>query len=227
MASTRQAGLRRTRAVVALCRGRLLAVRSVRAARTLAALFAAGFAVAALVLRVTDGEGASLEGLTITAAHWIVWIAGVPLAFAAAEDHASIDRREGVEALAAMRGVSPTSLDSARALGAMTAVAWAIGAPLAALALLTAALAGGGSAALHRIGLGVAALAFAGIAGVTLGGVGSACGRAGRARGRWLLAAILVGPWALADLAGRGAWSIPGALGAVLDFLLGTGSASS
>ncbi len=227
MAPTRQAGLRRTRAVVALCRGRLFALRSVRAARTLAALTAAGFAVAALALRVTDGDGASLDGLTVSAAHWIAWIVGVPMAFAAARDHTTQDRIDGIEALAAMRGISPAALDSARVLGAMTAVGWAIGAPLAALAGLTAALAGRGPLALHRLGLGVSALVFAGIAGVTLGGLGSACGRAGRARGRWLLAALIVGPWALADLAGRGAWSIPGALGAVLDFLLGTGSASA
>jgi hypothetical protein len=224
MASTRQAGLRRTRAVVALCRGRLLALRGVRFARVVAALCAAGFAAAAVMLRVTDGADASLEGLTVTAAHWIAWIAGAPLAFAAAEDHAARDRRDGVEALAAMRGISPAALDSGRTIGAMTAVAWAIGAPLAALALFTAALAGRGSVALHRAGLGLSALAFAVIAGVTLGGVGSVCSRVGRARGRWLLAAVLLGPWVLADLTGQGAWSIPGALGAVLDFLLGARS---
>jgi hypothetical protein len=59
------------------------------------------------------------------------------------------------------------------------------------------------------------------VAGVTLGGLGAACGRVGHAQGRWLLVAAVVGPWMLADLAGHGAWSIPGALGAVLDFALG------
>jgi hypothetical protein len=59
------------------------------------------------------------------------------------------------------------------------------------------------------------------VAGVTLGGAGAVCGRIGRARGRWLLLAVIVGPWVLADLAGHGAWSIPGALGAVVDFVLG------
>ncbi len=221
MASIRQAGLRRTRAVVALCRGRLLAGRGVRSARFLAGTCAAGFAAAALTVRFTDGADASIAGLTVTAAPWIAWIAGAPLALAAAEDHAAVDRREGVEALAAARGISAASLDAARVLGAMTAVAWAIAAPLGALALLTAALAGRGAVVLDRLGVGLAALAFAGVAGVTLGGAGAVCGRLGRARGRWLLAAVVIGPWILADLAGRGAWSIPGALGATLDFLLG------
>ena len=221
MASIREAGLGRTRAVVALCRGRLLGSRAARVGQTLAMLCAAGFAAAALTLRFSDGADAALDGLTVTASHWIAWIAGAPLAFAAAEDHGARDRRDGVEALAAARGISPTALDSARVLGAMSAVGWTLGAPLAALAIFTAALSGRGSVALHRLGIGLATLAFAGVAAVTLGGIGSVCGRVGRARGRWLLAAVVLGPWVLADLAGRGAWSIPGALGAVLDFLLG------
>ena len=93
--------------------------------------------------------------------------------------------------------------------------------------LLTAALAGHGGVALHRLALGVGAAGFAVVTGVTLGAVGSACGRVGRARGRWLLAAVVVGPWMLADLVGHGAWSIPGALGAVLDFALGARSAGA
>jgi hypothetical protein len=221
MASTRQAGLRRTRSVVALCRGRLADTRAGRAGRTLARLCASGFAVAAVALRVSDGAEASLSGLTLGAAHWVVWLAGVPLAYAAAADRASLDRREGVEALAAARGISPASLEAARAVAAMTATTSAIGVPLVLLALLTAALAGRGSAVLARAGLAAGAVIVAVVAGVTLGGVGAICGRVGRARGRWLLFTVLVVPWALADLAGHGSWSIPSAIGAVLESVLG------
>ena len=35
-----------------------------------------------------------------------------------------------------------------------------------------------------------------------------------------LLFAVVVGPWMLAGLLGHGAWSIPGAIEAVLDFTL-------
>jgi hypothetical protein len=221
MPSLRQAGLRRTRAVVALCRKRLGASRWGRVGRVLAGLCAAGFAVAVLALRFTDGAGAPLEGLVLEAARWVTWVAGVPLALAAAEDRAALDRREGIEVLAAARGVSPAALDSARALGAMNAIAAAIGVPLVTLAVLAAALADRVSVALQRAGLALGVLVFAVVAGVTLGGAGVASSRLGRARGRWLLVAVVVGPWALADLAGHGAWSIPGALDAVLDFVAG------
>ncbi len=221
MASIRKAGLRRARAVVALCRGRLVASGAGRAARIFAGLAAGGLALAAVALRVADGAEAPLSGLTFGAARWIAWFAGAPIALAAADDRAAIDRREGVEALAAARGVSAAGLDAARALAAMTAIAWAVGAPLVLLALLTAALADRGAVALQRVAVALCALAFALIVGATLGAAGSACGRLGRARGRWLLLAVIVGPWALADLAGHGAWSIPGALDAVLVFLLG------
>jgi hypothetical protein len=133
----------------------------------------------------------------------------------------TVDRREGVEALAASRGISPAALDSARALAAMSAVGLAVGLPLAGLSLLEAALAGRGAMMLHRLGVGLGALLFAAVAGVTLGGAGAVCGRLGRGRGRWLLAMVVLAPWLLADLAGHGAWSIPGALDATLDFLTG------
>jgi hypothetical protein len=220
MGSIRRSGLRRTRSVVALCRARLFATRAGRLGRTFAALCAVGFAVVAIALHVADGAEALASGLTFTAAQWLAWVAGGALAYAAAEDHAAVDRSEGVEALVAGRGLSTTALASARMLAAMSAVAWVIGSPLALLVLLTAALAGSVPAVIHRVGAGLGAIVFAVVAGVTLGGVGSACGGVGRARGRWLLLAVVAGPWVLADLAGHGAWSIPGALGAVLDFVL-------
>jgi hypothetical protein len=218
--ATGQARLRRARSLIALCRGRLTATPAGRAGRVLGRLCAAGFAAMAVVVRVSDGPEASLSGIPAAAAPWIAWIAGASLAYAAAEDRTSVDRREGVEALAAARGTSPGGLESARALAAMTAITSAIGVPLALLALLTAALAGRATVALERAGTGLGALVFAVAAGVTLGSVATVCARLGRARGRWLLFAAIVGPWALADLAGHGAWSIPGALDAVLDFVL-------
>jgi hypothetical protein len=218
MPTIRKAGLRRTRGVVALCRARLFETRAGRAGRAFAVLCAAGFALAAILLRLADGAEAPLGALTFAAAPWIAWGAGGALAYAAAGDHATADRSDGIEALAAARGLSPGSLASARALAAMSAVAWTIGLPLALLSLLTAALAARAPAMIARAGAGLGAVAFALIAGVTLGGLGSICGSLGRARGRWLLLAAVVGPWVLADMGGHGAWSIPGALRAVLEF---------
>jgi hypothetical protein len=181
-----------------------------------------GFGVAAVALRFADGAQVSLAGLTITAAPWLAWIGGGALAFAAAEDRAAVDRREGIEALAAARGISPAGLEAARVLAAMSGASLAIGVPLVILGLLTAALAGRPGVVAHRAGVALGAAIFAAIAGVTLGGVGAISGRVGRARGRWVLLAFVAGPAVIADLAGHTGWSIPGALGAVLDFLLGT-----
>ncbi len=102
----------------------------------------------------------------------------------------------------------------------MTAIASAIGAPLVFLSLVTAALAGRAPVALDRAATSVGVVVFAAVAGVALGALATVSARLGRTRGRWVLFAAVVGPWVLADLAGHGAWSIPGALGAVLDFVL-------
>lgn len=224
MPSTLHRARLRMRAVVALCRSPLAATRAGRAARLLGVLTVTGFAFAAVMVRVSDGADAPLEGVPLTAAHWLAWLAGAPLALAAAGDRTALDRHEGIEALTASRGISPAGLDSARALAAMSAVGLAVGVPLLGLTLLTAALADRVAVVLHRAALGVGVVLFAAIVGVTLGGVGSVCGRLGRRRGQWLFAAVVLGPWVLADLAGHGAWSIPGALNAVLDFLVGARS---
>lgn len=201
-------------------RARLRASGGARAARAGAWGLFAVFAVAAVVLRASDGEDASLTGLVVAAAHAVAWIAAAPLALAVAEDPRAADRRDGVILLAASRGVSASGLSSARVLAAMIEIARVIGLPVVLLALLTAGLAGRAAAAFDRLALAAGGVGFAIVAGVTLGGIAAACARAAGPRGRWLFAGAVILPWILADLAGHGAWSIPGALGAVLDFAL-------
>src|SRR5580700_10025942 len=115
----RAASLARARGVVALARARLRATGGGRAGVILGRVAAGGFAAVALGLRGVDGADASLSGLVITAAHWVPWLAGAPLALAAARDLSSRDRREGVDALAAARGVSSPGREAARVLAAM------------------------------------------------------------------------------------------------------------
>lgn len=211
---------RRGRAAVALARARLRGTTAARFAAVASIIVTAGLAAAALVLRQSDGGEASLEGLLGTAARTLTWLVAAPLALAAAQDRRALDRREGLDALAAARGLSAASLASARVVAAMIEIARALGVPLGGLALLLIALSGSARLALARLGLGLGVLVFALVTAVTLGGLGAAAGRIGRDRGRWLLFALIVGPWILADLAGQGAWSIPGALDAALDFVL-------
>lgn len=227
MTVTKPATFRRSQGVVALARARLRASGRARFGRLGAWAVVLGFAIMAVALRAEGGADASLADVVAGAARWVAWLAGAPLALAAAEDHAARDRRDGILALVAPRGISTAGLASARALAAMMEIARAIAVPLLLLAALTAGLAGRGRAVLESAGAGAGVVAFALVAGVTLGGLGAACGRIGRARGQRLLLGIVVLPWLLADLAGHGAWSIPGALAAVLDFALRAGSAGA
>ena len=218
--TTRSTRVLRGRGLVALASRRLRASVGGRFATVASILIVLAFAGIALALRSVDGSLSPLEGLVPTAATWLAWAAAAPIALSAARDRRLLDRREGLDALAAGRGFSASALEAARALGAMTTITTALGTPLVVLALFTAALAGSVRLALARLVLAALAAAFALTAGVTLGGLASICARVGRARGRLLLFALVVGPWMLADLLGHGAWSIPGALAAVLDFTL-------
>lgn len=173
-------------------------------------------AVVAAVLRVADGPSATLSVLVVMAAPWVAWLAAGPVALAAADDRARTDRRDGVLALAASRGATPGGLERARVAAAIQSVTSATALPLVGLALFVTAI-GGTSAALKHLAATLLAAVFALACGVTLGGVAAACGRIGERRGRLLFLTVVLGPWMILDLVGRGAWSIPGALGALLD----------
>jgi len=208
------------RPLVALARRRLRSALGGRLGALAGALLAVGFGVVVIALRVGDGASASFGGLLATAARWIAWGAGAPVALTAAGDRAAVDRADGIEALAASRGYHRASLESARTAAAMAQASLSIGAPLAALSLASIALAGSISAALRHAALGLGIAAFSIMTGVMIGGVAAASGRAAGPRGRWLLAAIILVPWVLSDLFGYRAWSIPGALDAALGFLV-------
>jgi hypothetical protein len=226
LSTNRSARVLRGRGLYALAAQRLRASLGGRIAVIASIPTVLTFAVIAVAIRSNDGPTAPLEGLVPAAARWLAWVVGAPLSLAAARDRRLLDRRDGVEALAAARGFAASALDAARALGAMTTIARAVGVPLVALALFTAALAGNARLIAARVGVAVLAAAFAAIVGVTLGGLASLSARVGHARGRSLFIGLVVGPWILAELLGHGAWSIPAALDALLDFVLRGGAAS-
>ncbi|WP_437602346.1 hypothetical protein WMF28_12040 [Sorangium sp. So ce590] len=205
------------RAAVALGCARLRGARGGQLGLAMAALISLGYGVAALVLRLDDGTTA-LEGLLGSAARGLAWAAAGPIALAAAHDRPASDRRDGIEALAAARGISRAPLHGARSLAAMLEIARVVALPLAMLSTLAALLSGSALLALHHLAFGAALALFGVVSGVTLGGLASASGRIAGARGRALFLALILVPWALADLAGDSRWSIPGALGAFLSF---------
>lgn len=203
------------RGAVALGRARLRGTRGFRLGLAAAVLIGVVDAFTLLLLSMDD-PSVTLDGTLVGAAGWLAWTAAGPIALAAAHDRAAADRGEGIEALAAARGVPPGGLEAARALAAMQMIALVIGAPALVLAGIGALLAGGAGAALRFASLGAALVLFAAVAGVTLGGLAAMSGRVAGPRGRGLFAAIVLVPWALADLAGSARWSIPGALDAFL-----------
>ncbi|MDI1476069.1 hypothetical protein [Polyangium sp. y55x31] len=186
-------------------------------------LLGASFAILAIVLRATEGTSAPLEGLVGLGAASITLVAAAPTTLAAASDRTAEDREAGIEALAATHGVHAQSLHVVRWVASMVQIARAIALPLVGLALVTVALSSSGSMVMRRIVFAIGLLAFSAIAGATLGTIATFAARMGGRRGRLLLAAIVIVPWMLAELAGRGSYSIPGALSALLSILVDAG----
>jgi hypothetical protein len=203
--------------LVELARERLRRTTSVRLATVFAWGVTLTFAAIAVALRVADGADATFSGLLVQAARIIAWGGAGSVALAAAFDRKTADRLEGIETLAAVRGMPAHALDASRALAAMVQIALTLGVPLMALAAVTVVLSGSVFVAARQVGVALAVLLFAVVTGAVLGGVATAAGRFGGRRGRWLLLGVVIGPWIALDLAGRGAWSIPGALDALLE----------
>ncbi len=179
--------------------------------------------VFAVIVRATDGPVAPLDGLIDVGAASIACVAAAPTTLAAATDRRTADREGGVEALAAMRGFHVAHLELVRTYAAMMQIARTTALPLMTLAVAIAALASSGGMALRRIGMMLGLLVFAGIVGVVLGSVAAFSARIGGRRGKLTVSAIVLLPWIVAGLFGRGIYSIPGALDAALSLILDVG----
>src|SRR5262249_28338070 len=139
---------------------------------------ALGFALVALVLRASGST--SLLTLVSSGARAVAWVGGAPIALAVAHDRATADRRDGIDVLAAVHGVAPPLLATARAAAAVTEVLMAIMLPAVALALVLVPAAGSRAAMIAHAAASGAVAVFAVGAAVTVGGVASICGRVGR-----------------------------------------------
>jgi hypothetical protein len=222
-----RASRRLLRNAVALARARLRATGGGRLGVAAAIGVTVIYGGMMIVLRVEDGAGSALDGPLRAAGAALAWAAAGPIALAAARDRVAADRSDGVEALAAARGVPPRALHGVRAVAAMREITGVIAIPSAALAIGAALLSGSIASALRHLAVGAGVVAFAAVCGATLGLLASISGRVAGRRGRTLLAAIVLIPWAIADLAGSAAWSVPGALGAFLSFAAGAAGGMS
>lgn len=208
----------------ALTRSRLERTTLSRVGFSAAISLALTLAVVAAIARASDGSTAPLDGLIDIGAAAIAFVAAAPTTLAAATDRRTIDREDGIEALAAMRGVHVTQLELARTYAAMMHIGRTTAVPLVMLGLTVAALASTGAMALQRLVLTAALVVFSGIVGVVLGSVATLSARVGGRRGKLVVAAVVLLPWIVGNLFGRGIYSIPGALDAALALILEMGS---
>jgi len=209
---------------VALSRSRLAQSTLSRIGFVSGMLLALSLVVFALIARATEGAAAPLEGLIDFGAAAIACVAAAPTTLAAATDRRTADREGGIEALTAMRGVHSAQLEVVRTYAAMMHIARTTALPLLTLAVAVAGLASSGAMAVRRLGMMLGLVAFSGIVGVVLGSVAALSARFGGRRGKLMVSTIVLLPWLIGELFGRGIYSIPGALNATLSLILGMGT---
>ncbi|MFO0614597.1 MAG: hypothetical protein U0414_18575 [Polyangiaceae bacterium] len=205
---------------VSWLRARLGRARGARVARFGGYAVLGTFAGCAVALRSIDGPTAAIEGYVVLAARASAWLCGGLVALSAANQRAWTDRRDGVEILAAMRGVRGRALEVARFASVALEIArstlvapWGVG-------LLAVALAGSASSALSRALVLLSVTLFALVEGAVVGAVAYALDRLRPAGARGLLVAVVVLPWALLDLIGAPGLSVPGFMSGVLGVAL-------
>lgn len=201
-------------------RARLRRARGARWARYTGYAVLGTFAGCAIALRSIDGRTAALEGYVVLAARVSAWLCGGLVALSATNQRAWTDRRDGVELLSAMRGVTGRTLEVARVLSVAMEIARAVLVPPLVVGLLTVSLAGSLSSAIARVGVLGVLLLFALVEGIVVGAVASVLDRLRPAGARGLLVAVVVLPWALLDLIGSPGLSIPGFLSGLLGVAL-------
>ncbi len=190
-----------------------------RAARALSVWLAFCF-TSAVVYLAAKGHGHEVHSVVSRAAVWIAWLAGTILAWWAAGDRASVDRKEGIESLARIHGIDATTLAWGRTIAATCRVAALVG--LATLPVAVASMASSPSLSdgllrlLSLLPLGGFCLGV----GLTAGALACACGWLSPERGRaWLLSLVVI-PWALDGVlvgARANVASLPGMLGFLAD----------
>jgi hypothetical protein len=210
------------RTLVILLRGTLGRSWGIRAAQFYAGLLSLGV-VTAIALSA-GGLGANSTSLSLLArsAAMLVWVPGTMCALALARPPQDAGLAQGIAALAGARGFDARRFARAEAWATVRVVAEVILVPLVFMGLfVTAILTRGGVTGTVRTVVG--SILFGAVAALVLGLAASGCRSWGGARGRTWLAAVMFGPWFLAEIAlsGRVApyVSIPGLLGRLWEAL--------
>lgn len=164
---------------------------------------------------VESDAAAGVHELVVGATGWLVWLGAGPLALSIAGGRDRQDRADGVELLAAIRGFRHAELEQARFVAALLQVTLRVAVPAAAMCLLVASFAW--SSSITLVVQAALICLFAIVCGAAIGTTAVLCNRYGGARGRGLLLAVVLLPWAVFAQLGHAEWSLPGALGLALE----------
>ena len=199
-------------ATVALCRQRL----GVRPGAWLGWLGAGTVALAYAVVAAADGGrdmGVQLVGDALRGG---CWLGAGPLALSLAADPAGRDRRDGVEQLALLRGVTAEGLALARLWAGMLGAAARVALPALVVCLVLSSTGGDWLLAASALGGVVIAL----LAGALLAALATICARLGAERGRLILLLVVLLPWLLSDRWGGSYLSVVDLLDAAVSVMV-------
>jgi len=203
-----------------LMRARLRRVGSAKIGRWSAVLILLGFSACVVGLGVADGRGASLAGFVTATAKTSAWLSAGFIALAAAHQRSLSDRRDGLEVLASMRGASLRTLGLARFLGTGVDATLVVLVPSVVVDLLTVSFSGNVHVAALRALLLFPIALFSLATGFALSFLAVLADVLRPMSGRSLFTGAIVLPWAIFDLLGHPAISVPGALGGLLSVSL-------
>jgi hypothetical protein len=188
---------RRARALVAV------AERTVKTgwASRIGRLYAFGIAIShpLVVGWLAHGDSQALAAAVPLALTWISWAVGLA-ALSSARDLSRAERRNGVFAASKARGADALSRRRATVVATMLVLARSVGLPgvlTVGIAFAVARSAGGGIPVLS-FALGV--IGYALVYGIVLGGLSRWAAALSPRHGRFVFAALVLGPWLLRDV---------------------------
>ncbi|RYZ06935.1 MAG: hypothetical protein EOO73_14200 [Myxococcales bacterium] len=173
----------------------------------------------ALTAAVAPAEAAVSGSLWVRCLVTASWVAGLG-ALSLSSDLAARDATQGVTSLARLRGFGESSLERARMLAGALRLGSTVLVPglIVAVALLLKLRTLSGAAL--ALSLFVLTVPYAALVGGVLAPLARACHHFFPGRGRWLLAGIVLGPWALGVGLGAPVPSIPGGFAWLLNQLV-------
>jgi hypothetical protein len=208
--------------LIALCLAKDAKSFFIRAARMYGYGVAFSYTLAMLLAGGAD-RASTVQGLLFNALTSLSWVVGALSAFAAAQNFAAIDEREGIVALSRQRGYTASALRTARYVATARRTTKFIAVP--GLILVLTMLSRVNTFALVDWGLffAIAVLSYACVLGATLGILAHAASELMPNHPRWLLVAVIFVPM-LAKQVWPATPTIPGAFAWMLQQMAELGS---